>query len=342
MPLRRACGSEARDRTLLDASRSAGAPALRVDSVTGGTFAHMPIEPPGVLPPLPGFLATPIRDPALLPDGTVVWAPTHATLVASCVSDGRTRWILEHDPFPFNFYRSVFATADGEILLLGGIVYRIAPNGEVLATREAPLPGAPLGWSEECGLATLTTRELPGGLRESEGISYLRGRSLDEESHLARSLGSSSSPDPTSDCGMIETARIGGRMHIRRRRADGSHAFDFEVTRRSSFEMIELEDGSLLLVQLNDAVPPALTILDPNGVVTLDRELDPESVGEAFTYAAFLLTPDGVLYTASSSGLGEQQRLVAIEIGRGPATPYPGRADYHAGLNWARTNAVWH
>jgi hypothetical protein len=43
----------------------------------------------------------------------------------------------------------------------------------------------------------------------------------------------------------------------------------------------------------------------------------------------------------NSGALGDEQRLVAIEIGIGRATPWFGIVSATGG-NWARDNATWH
>lgn len=60
-------------------------------------------------------------------------------------------------------------------------------------------------------------------------------------------------------------------------------------------------------------------------------------MGAQLTHNAHYVTPDGVLYLASQGDFMANPRIVAIELGIGPAMPYPDGE----GLDWARTNAAW-
>jgi hypothetical protein len=262
--------------------------------------------------------------------------------MASCLLDGRTRWIVEYDSYPFHFYRQVFVAGDGSVILSAGAIYRFDANGALLGRREIPMRGVPLGYSDACGLSFPRLVERPMDLFEQTGLTYLTGTNFESEHVLSFTLiPSEGLGDATSDCGMLEQGRVDGSFRLRRQSSAGGTVFDHDLKPRSNWMTIELEDRSLLVIYTGGSVPPAIQILDPTGLVRLDQTFDVSEVGEQFTYGAFALSEDGVLYVASSSGLGEVQQFVAIEIGMGPSVPYPGRAHYQVGLNWARTNATW-
>ena len=85
------------------------------------------------------------------------------------------------------------------------------------------------------------------------------------------------------------------------------------------------------------ANPPSITIVDDTGAVRLDRELDPDVVGEEITPNAYLVTPHGVLYFAASSEFYAVQQLVAVELGVGA----PAESSDPL-ITWANDAATWH
>ena len=294
--------------------------------------------------PLPGFdLGNRTPGPTVLANGTVVWTPTHNTLMAVC-SDGRARGVLE---FYTNGYTpNIYAAGDGNIVLEVGPsgIYRIDPDGNVLASRDRSdvsmfYIDQALGYSDRCGLAFMHL-EYDNGIREYpvlRGIQYLSG----EDFSVSRELPGTSMP--TTDCGGWKYNPASSAL--RRYRPDGSVGFESaELTGGivGGEGPIELADGSWLSVLSHVGTQPAsLTIVADDGSVTFHRELDASVVGDTFS-DLYLLTPNGVLYLASSFGVfGDGPQLVAIEVGMGRATPWFGGGTGTGGT-WARDNAAWH
>jgi len=268
--------------------------------------------------------------PALLRDGTVAWLATNRTLIASC-PDGRTRWALEfwNPAYPAQIY----AADDGNIVLASGTsgglrtaIYRIDPDGKVLATRDmSDVWGGPAGYSDRCGLAFVvdshTMPPTPAPTRYYGGPDFSAVRDIPPNAI------------PTNDCGWL--------LNSARYRPDGSLGFATPA-RGVDLAMIELTDGSWLLVSRGGETPPGMSIVADDGTLVFDTDFDPEVLGEVLTPEAYLLTPDGVLYVTATSDFFAEQQFAAIEVGLGPA---PTWASAPFGLpkgNWARDNATWH
>ncbi|MDQ3032888.1 MAG: hypothetical protein M3Y87_10760 [Myxococcota bacterium] len=342
------------DQTLVDQSEPGMSAHMQVLDGRDGSYGGIPSEAPGALPAFPGAswpsgpTGGQMPDPALMPDGTILWAPTTSSLVASCVLDGRTRWILEHDPSGWHQSRSIFATQDGEIIFAGTATYRIDGEGTVLATRVAvdvndaglPVPHATIAWSQRCGLSRAIFEPETLAL---DGIEYWSGADFTDVRELRFPGSGVRGGQPTSDCAALVSTLSAGSFVVERVAPDGGTVFRRTLPPgHSSITAIELSDGGFLFVQNGDPAPPAVTVYDTDGEIELEAALDPDVVGMRFTHGAFMLTPDGTLYVASTSGLDERQQIVAIEIGVGATTPYPGSLEFRAGMNWARTNSAWH
>lgn len=302
-------------------------------------FFFEPSNPPhGALAyaaPAAGLVAE-YTGPALLPDGTVVWAPTANRLVAVC-PDGRTRWVLDF----FNSGRSgrgphIFAAGDGTIILAAASLHRIDGDGRVLASRDASdLAGAAVAFSDRCGVAIPTT-----DARTMRGVdvTLLSGFDFSTVRRLPANA------VPTNDCGWWGDGPLPAGGPNGRYRPDGTLGFaapdlPFSLAR------IELTDGSWLMVDRGGAAerPPRMSIVADDGAIIFDREFEPAVLGEVLTPGAFLLTPNGVLYVTATSGFEAVQRIAAIEVGIGPAAMWAPTINGTQGSgNWARDGATWH
>ncbi len=263
--------------------------------------------------------------PALLSDGSVVYLVTERALSAAC-PDGRTRWVLELDSRGASGY--VFASGDGNIVLPGRELYRIDPDGRVLASRERMIVSMARNYSDRCGLVFDQ-----GDLPTPHGVMLYSGFDFSTVRELP------SNAVPTNDCGWW-SGNLGedpGRF-----RPDGSLAFRFP-SRRSSLARIELTDGSWLMVDRGGERPPAMTIVADDGTILFEQEFDPAVLGEVLTPEAFLLTPNGILYVTATSGFESVQQFGAIEVGIGPASQWAPTINGAGGSgNWARDGATWH
>lgn len=305
-------------------------------------FGEEPIRGVTLMTEVPGAqtVATEAATPAVLGDGTLVFAGTDRLIVASC-ADGRLRWALEHDIPPEGaFTPRFYAHGDGEsvVAVVPGSVMRIASTGEVLVrARLEPRSGFVLGYGDACGVGWQTvTPTRPGGLEgELDGLGYLRPPDYE----LVSVVPHAGAAGLCRDCGGWYARRVGGALEYRRRRADGS-----EIVHRPSpggmFTSmthdgpIELADGNWLFVS---AVEPSVAVVsEETGEELWRTALDPAVVGEVLVWDAYALTPDGTLYVVGSDMLADVQRLVAIEIGVGPREP-----GMTAGLTWMRDNAAW-
>lgn len=244
---------------------------------------------------------------------------------------------MEVDPFPFSFYGQLYATREGEIVAISGAFYRISADGEVLAMRGAPTRGSARGpasfFDDRCGVGFIGSWGT-----SANRLAWVRGRDFDAEIEITNTLPAAAST-ATPDCGLVENARPSrdALPTLRRLREDGSIVF--EHVSRYDPDVIVLADDSLLLVRHGTSRNlPGITVLSPTGEVRLDRDFDPAEVGDEIVDRTAYVSPDGVLYFATSVGLGEVQRIVAVEIGTPPRTPYL-HAD--SGLHWSHANATW-
>jgi len=276
-------------------------------------------------------------DPVVLENGTIIWSPTTNTLFASCIHGGRTRWILEYDSSASHGPRGLLGDADGGFYLFAAQLYRMSGDGEVLAQREPPDVGSnwtPTSYSPRCGVGVYATESgVVDGRRQAinHRVLYLSGPNLESERVVP--LGCT----PTADCGALGFWTAEDGYELRRYTADGERVWTYPtIVPPTLYSVIELADGSVLIIWEDGDRAPALTLIDPAGVA-LEMPLDPEQVGPQLTLGAHYVTPDGVLYLASQGSFLANPRIVAIELGIGPAMPYP----HGDGMDWARTNAAW-
>lgn len=289
--------------------------------------------------PVPGY--PPLGDwagPAVLPDGTVAWTPTERTLMAVC-RDGHVRWVLEY--YNVQHGPQIQGLRDDSIFLASttaehaaGVFrnddYHIDGDGAVISVRrgvpfpilERP-PGGTYGYSERCGVVSIRYDGLTPRVEYASLDDYVVTHAIPGGYR------------PTSDCGAWTQG-----APFRRYRADGSLGFEYTGTRLPGLDgegiPFELADGSWLFVSDGSGRPAGMTIVDDTGRITFDRDFD-SAIGENLTANSYLLTPDGVLYVATSSALESVQQIAAIEIGIGRAPTWISN-----GGNWARDNATWH
>jgi hypothetical protein len=266
--------------------------------------------------------------PAVLRDGTIIWFPTDRTMMAVC-PDGRSRWVLEF--YNDGYAPTVFAAGDGNIVLAGAPqigFHRIDPDGHLLATRDmSDAEGSVLGYSDRCGLALQTSAPL--------GLQYFAGADFSIVSEIEGYA------TPTADCGWWSISGAAGQIRSRHR-PDGGIGF-VSTARQPSLALLELADGSWLIVSRGGPEPPGMSVVTDTGTVVFDSDFDPRVVGDSLNEGAYLLTPGGVLYVTATSELETVQQFAAIEVGMGPADGWIGRGGLgFVGSNWANDMATWH
>ena len=274
--------------------------------------------------------------PALLRDGTVVWAATPNALVLACMETGEIRAVIEHDSPPWNVSSrspGIYATRLDEFIFAWHALYRFRSSGELVAENIAGDLGVPefgvtpMGLSDSCGLALAYQRRLEW---------------RDPETLAVRSAIPTAGPNyhltPTADCGVIEYLAERTPRRVRRVDAAGNVLFDVSepiASRDAGLrDLWAVENGVLLLY----ASPPHATVINDDGTIATAFALDRSEYGDVVAYNNGL-TPDGVLVFVTAHGL-DPGMIVAVQTSVRPT--YPSfRFLGQSGLDWAHTGGTW-
>jgi hypothetical protein len=285
--------------------------------------------------------------------GTVVWRPAPGYIASSCVSDGRSRWILHFDPFPGAGAGELIGLPDGSVVgVVGADVVRLSDEGAIVAQRDArytyvthtfrgdPIYGVavaqPIGGAQDCGVLAVHSTEDAQVVVEwwdSSTLAVTGSRAIDD-----------GVPDSVEDLGLYpaspwllaDCAVLVGRIWSDPGSTHATHAETLVRTRDGSNEWISaaapgpgvfpLDDGGYVTT-MDEGI---LRIFDRAGVLTYEHDYSSELGGVGFARGGQVLMPDGVLYAGTAGLLSTRLGLAAIALGAGPA-PYA----------WQRSAGGW-
>lgn len=268
--------------------------------------------------------------PAVMADGSVVWAASSGAIAVACLSDQRLRMLIEHDAPPFGVARfepQIFAPRSGGFVFVWGEVYRFDPDGALLARARAiergpdrfPVAIRSVGMSEACGL----------GLARARRLEWWDIETLAPTRSIDWPAGSPTAAQVTPDCGIVQPRLRGIETYqIVRTEADGAWRYWVPSPVAHPYVSWPLEDGGILYLEI-----PSAAVLNADGTLRWMRTYPVGLLGNNLSTG---LSPDGVFYFGTSSTLDGDFEIAAVEVGARPAFP-----NFHPGLDWANSNASW-